>query len=466
MTNLVSKKSAISALVGLLCASPAFSSGYHFGTQSVSSQSTANSSSAEAADASTIFYNAAGLAKLEGSNISVNMNLVAPSVKYSHAHANYPSGEPQSVPGVTKGKITKSIAGAPHLYASHQLSDDLTLGLGVYIPFASETEYQRDSVLRYNINKMGLTSIDINPTLAYKINDSHSIAVGVIGQYSTAELRQFANLGRFAKLPNGIMESYADVKGSDWGFGFNLGYLWDVNDRVRLGMSYHSKVEHTLDGTAKWRVPAEIAGTVGSPAIGYMAKEGAQVGITTPESLSLHGMVKFDDKWTGFGDITWTRHSRFDKLAIDYEYSKVVANAVSGGVDRSDKTMMRPNWRNSYKIGIGGAYQYSDPLELRFGVAFDQSPVKSADYRMSTLPDNHRMWFSVGAKYDFSENSSINIGYTYLHIKETKANVNGWCGSMTPSGPGAKNCVSSRTSGSAKFKSKAHTLGIQYNYRF
>ncbi|MGL6046590.1 MAG: outer membrane protein transport protein, partial [Vogesella sp.] len=66
-------------------------SGYHFGTQSVSAQSTANASAAEAADASTIFYNAAGMTKLEGTNFSGALNLVAPSVKYSNASATYPT---------------------------------------------------------------------------------------------------------------------------------------------------------------------------------------------------------------------------------------------------------------------------------------------------------------------------------------------------------------------------------------
>lgn len=466
MTHLTSKKCLISALVGVFCVSPALSSGYHFGSQSVSAQSTANASAAEAADASTIFYNPAGLSKLEGTNFSINANIVAPSVKYSNASANYPVGSPSAVSGQTSGKITKDVVAVPHLYASHQLNDKFTLGLGIYMPFASETEYQHDSVLRYNVNKLGLTSIAFNPTLSYKINENHSIAAGIVGQYSSAELRQYANLGRLALQPNGVFESYAEVEGDDWGFGFNLGYLWDVNDDVRLGVSYRSKVDHTLSGSAEWKVPSAIAGAVGNTTVGYVPHESASVKITTPESLSVHGMMKLDDRWTAFGDVTWTRHSRFNEIDIEYGNSKVVANAVSGGVTRSNLTTMRPNWRDTFKVGIGASYQYSDPLELRFGVAFDQSPVKNPDDRLSTLPDNDRIWLSLGAKYDFNEHSSLNLAYSYIHIKDAKANVNGWCGSRTPAGPGAQNCVSSRTNGTADFKSHAHILGIQYNYRF
>ena len=73
-----------------LIAQSAWASGYHFGTQSVSSQSTANSSAAEAADPSTIFYNPAGLTKLEGTQATINLNIVAPNVKYSNGQAQYP----------------------------------------------------------------------------------------------------------------------------------------------------------------------------------------------------------------------------------------------------------------------------------------------------------------------------------------------------------------------------------------
>ncbi len=456
------------------CYTPvALASGYHFGTQSVSSQSTANASAAEAADASTIYYNAAGMSKLDGTNFSINANFVAPSAKYSNASANYPDGSP--IAGQTSGKISKDLVVVPHVYATHQLSEQWTLGLGVYVPFATETEYQYDSVLRYNVNKTGLTAIDINPTAAFKINDNHSISAGLLLQYATAELRQFANLGRLAALPNGI-DSYAEVEGDDWGIGYTLSYLWDVNDDVRLGANFRSKVDHHLEGSAKWKTahpayadPSLLGAIRGA---GYAESEDANVDIKTPESLSVHGMFKINDKWTAFADATWTRHSRFNKLRINYENPKVVANVArqtTGCANAActavlaDHTLLLPNWQDTYKLSIGALYQYSEPLQLRFGIAYDQSPVKSADYRLSTIPDNDRIWLSMGAKYDFNAHSSINIAYSYIHIQNAKANVNGWCGSLNPV---ANNCVSSRTDGSADFKGHANMLSIQYNYKF
>ncbi len=483
-TLLTTVKTSTILIGGALMAQAAWASGYHFGTQSVSSQATANASVAEAADPSTLFYNPAGLTKLEGTQATININLVAPKVKYSGASAEYPGGS--SVQGSTSGSIEpNSVLVAPHMYASHQLNDNVALGLGIYVPFGSGTEYQRDSVLRYNLNELGLQSIAIQPTVAYKFNEQHSVALGLIAQNTKAHLRQYANFG--ATIPaaigggNGNADGYAKVKGDDWGFGYNLAWMWDINDSARLGVNYRSKISHDLQAEAEWKLEAPIfsnstvlpnGATIGNIATGgvrgagYPAKEDASVKITTPESLSVHGMYKINPQWNVFGDVTWTRHSRFNKAEVLWgNGGRTVADPVNGGTTKSDRTILNPNWRNTYKVALGASYQVSEPLQLRFGWAYDQSPVKNSDLRMSTLPDANRMWFSVGGKYDINKNNSINVAYSYLNIQDSKANVNGFCGG-NEAGAGSQACVSSRTKGTANFKSHAHILGMQYTYKF
>ena len=451
-----------------------WASGYHFGTQSVSMQGAANSSAAEAADASTIFYNPAGLTTLEGTQATVNMNIVAPRVKYEGAYAYYPDGTeittaPDGVGDVERyGKITDGSAIAPHVYISHQVNDQTWLGLGVFVPFASGTEYEKHSVLRYNLNELSLQSIALQPTIAYRIHPKHAIAAGVVAQHSQATLRQFANFGAFLGR-NGVADGYAEVKGNDWGWGYNLAWLWDINDSVRMGINYRSKVSHELEGHAEWQL---VGGGFANPMLanrirqfGYVAKEEASVKLVTPESLSIHGMYRVNPKWNVFGDATWTRHSRFNQVKLKYATSKVVANPVMGGITHSDETIIRPNWRNTYKVSLGATYQYSEPLQVRFGMAYDQSPVRNADLRLTTLPDNDRIWLSLGTKYDFNKHHSMNMAYSHVFIKNARANVNGWCGSERIGG-GAKACVSSRTYGSANYKNRAHIVGLQYTYKF
>lgn len=439
-------------------------SGYHFGTQSVNAQGTANAAAAEAADASTIFYNPAGLSKLDSSQISVNANIVFPSIRYEADSATDFTGIP--VQGSKSGKITKTTV-APHVYGAYKANDDVTLGLGVYVPFGSATEYEKDSVLRHNINKLGLTTIAIEPVVAWKLNDRHSFGAGIIAQHTSAELRKYADWGIQQKAaakasgkPDAAIaaaiqaDGHADVKGSDWGFGYQLAWMWDINDRARVGVNYRSKVSHTLKGDAEWAADGAAAKALWSTTLatnGYTANEKASVKIVTPESLSVHGMYKATDKFNLFGDVTWTRHSRFNKAELVFEKEKSIANGK-----KSDRTTITPNWRNTYKVAFGGSYQVTEPLQLRAGIAFDKSPVRNADYRMNSLPDGNRIWFSVGAKYQLGKNHVIDAAYSHIHINDT----------VYRTGKASGNDVDSRGASSARFKNKADILGLQYTYKF
>ncbi len=452
-------KKTVLLLGTAFAAASVHASGYHFGTQSVNAQSTANAAAAEAADASTIFYNPAGLTKLDSSQISVNANIVLPSIRYEADSATDFTELP--VQGSKNGKITKTTV-APHIYGAYKVNDDLTVGLGVYVPFGSATEYEKDSVLRHNINKLGLTSIAVEPVAAWKLNERHSFGAGIIAQHTSAELRKYADWGiqkKAAMLNNPAAaaaiqaDGHADVKGSDWGFGYQLAWMWDINDRARVGVNYRSKVSHTLKGDAEWAADGAAAKAMWSTALaanGYTANEKARVKIVTPESLSVHGMYKVSDKANLFGDVTWTRHSRFNKAELVFENTKKIVNG------NSDRTTITPNWRNTYKVGFGGSYQISEPLQLRAGIAFDKSPVRNADYRMNSLPDGNRIWFSAGMKYNIGKNHVVDAAYTHIHINDTSYRT----------AKASGNDVDSKGASSARFKNHADIIGLQYTYKF
>lgn len=469
-------------LLSSLFAQQANASGYHFGTQSVTAQSTANAAAAEADNASTLFSNPAGLANLDKSQISATTTLVSPHIDYSNAKAQYFRGG--EVTGSDSGKITKNVVTAPHLYGAYKLNDRTTLGLGVYIPFGSETNYDRNSKLRYNINNLGLTTIAIEPAIAFKATDKHSFGAGVLAQYSKAELRKFsdwsaaysdaqlAGLKATGKLPStnrADFAGHADVKGNDWGFGYHLGWMYEPNSRLRIGAAYRSKVEHKLQGTAEWQPDGMVAKalyprTIGQPISllangmvdplggkGYLSSEGASLKIVTPESFSIHGMYKASDKLNLFGDATWTRHSRFNEANLVFENQKAT---VSG--KPSQITTIKPNWRNTFRVAVGGSYQLTHPLQLRAGIAFDQSPIRNAESRLNTLPDGNRMWYSAGIKYDFQKGHSLDIAYSHIHINDTHFEGQRATGMN----------VDSQGVTSADFNNYANIVGMQYTYKF
>jgi len=482
---------------------PALASGYNFGTQSVSTQGTANASTVEAIDATTLYYNVAGMTYLDGVNISQALNLVFADVKHDNAKVSTITG--QQVQGNSSGKSNESVLAVPHLYGTMKLSDRLSVGLGVYVPFGSSEDYDRNSVLRYNINQTSLRTIDINPAFAFKVTPTVSIGAGVFAQYADAKLRQYANFADAmasyyqavaraqpagsaaqkaaiaaatqASALSGVgpLDGYSEVTGNDWGFGYNLGVMWDVSPKTRVGLNYRSKVEHELTGDAKWTRPtspqavALNADATLAQFFGFIDSS-ARVKITTPASASFQFMHVLDDRTKLYADTTWTEHSELQNVDIEFSKSKITINPNAPASD----TIYVTKWKDSWKVAVGASYQVSDPLQLRFGLQYDKSPVSSDDTRLTTLPDNDRFWISFGLKYAFDKQSSVNLAYSYIKIKDATANTDGYCGGTYPfpngtSGaisPTAVNCVSSYTKGTVNYHSYANLVGMQYNRKF
>lgn len=482
---------------------PVLASGYNFGTQSVATQGTANASTVEATDASTLYYNVAGMSYLDGVNFSQALNLVMAEVKHSDAKATTITGQP--IQGASSGKSSESVVAVPHGYLTAKLNDRLSVGLGVYVPFGASEDYDRNSVLRYNINQTSLKTIDINPAFAFKVTPTVSIGGGVFAQYADAKLRQYANFADAmasyyqavaraqpagsaaqkaaiaaatqASALSGVgpLDGYSEVTGDDWGFGYNLGVIWDVTPKTRVGFNYRSKVEHELTGDAKWTRPtspqanalnadATIANFFG------FTDSAARVKITTPASASFQFMHVLDERTKLFADTTWTEHSELKNVDIEFSKSKITINPSAPASD----TIYVTNWKNSWKLAVGASYQVSDPLQVRFGLQYDKSPVSSDDTRLTTLPDNDRFWISFGLKYAFDKKSSMNFAYSYIKVKDATANTDGYCGGTYPfpngtSGaisPTAVNCVSSYTKGTVNYDSHANLIGLQYNRQF
>ncbi len=444
--------------------SPVYASGYHLGLQSVTAVATGNAAAAEAADAATIVTNPAGLVNLDGTQIDTNLFVIKPEIKYHNARGTFTDGS--SVQGPEHGNIANTAQLVPQLYFSHRLNDKWGMGLGVYIPYAARTNDSSDSVLRYNVNKTNVKALDINPAVAYKINERHSVGVGLIAQYLHAEVQKYADFAPVGSAKFGIpqaslhqkapgaFDARATVKGNDWGYGFNAGWLWDMNDDVRVGISYRSKINQHLHGTARWQPTGSYAKNYAPlfEQFGFKSLEGAEVQITTPEVVSLHGMWKVNPQWNVFGNVSWTRSSRLHQLDIQFEHDKTI-DPVHGAT--SNTTHIGTNWRDTYAVGVGASYQQNPHLQWRFGVNYDQSPVRSSTTRLSTIPDGNRWLFGGGMKYDVNKNDTVAVSYAYLHIQHTH---------MNQQDQGAH--VSSNVRGIADHRSNAHIAGVSYTHRF
>ena len=370
---------------------------------------------ASAEDASTVFFNPAGMTRLSGSQLSLVLHAIKPTAEFSNTASVAAAGRPLGDNGGDAGNWTP----VPNFYYVTELSQNLRAGLGISSPFGLKTEYDPSWMGRFQAIKSDLKTININPALAYKINDQLSIGAGLNAQYISAELTNAVYLGAGP-------EGQAKVKGDDWSVGYNLGVLYELNPATRFGLAYRSDVRHKLEGDVTFTgVPAPN---------GPISAE-----ITLPETVSLSGFHQINPQWAMMGDITWTRWSRFQEL-------RIVRNT---GITVGQPTI--ENWDDTYRFALGASYQQSKQLKLRGGIAYDQSPVSDA-YRTARIPDADRTWLTVGATYQLSAKSSMDFGYAHIFVANATINNN------NPS-PTPGKLVGS-------YDNSVDILSAQFNHRF
>ncbi|GAB3250939.1 OmpP1/FadL family transporter [Chitinimonas naiadis] len=484
-------------LVGAVFAQQAYASGYHFGTQSVSAQGTANASGAAAEDASTIFYNPAGLTNVKGTTFSGVIDLVLPHGKFTDQGSHTVGVQsPATGQTVIPGRATGGSDGGdfveptvvPHAYFSHQLNDRATVGFGVFVPFGSKTEYNEDWVGRYNIIKTELKTVALNPSFAFKASDMVSVGGGITAQYIEGKLIKGADFGTggvglllqsgaiSAATANALLNvvgvagnpkysGQVNIKGDDWGFGWNLGVMLNIDPGTRIGMAYRSKIKHELQGDAVWTVPQSFS-AAGTPfgAAGAIVQAGlnarysnsaATLKVDTPESLSISGFKQVNEKLALMADITRTRHSRFEELRVDFANGLADSNTPE-------------KWTDTTKVSFGGAYQLNDTIKLRGGLAYDESPVDDSN-RTASIPDSNRKWISLGANWAVSKESSFDFAYSFVQVGKPKVNAFDNGGQLAANGAPVCNQTNNTSSCATlvgEYKVYSHILGVQYNHRF
>ncbi|WJW76190.1 outer membrane protein transport protein [Thiohalobacter sp. IOR34] len=412
-------------------ASSAQGAGFAIIEQSASSLGNAFAgSAATAADASTLFFNPAGLTRLDRSQLVVAGHIISPTAKFSNnASSTNPSlgGLPLSGGNGGDGGETAFV---PNFYYSHPLGGRFVLGIGINAPFGLETRYDRDWVGRYEGVKSELLTLNINPTLAWRATDRLSLGIGIDAQYIDAELSNAVDFGSLclassssSLIPFSIptatcigagitapqtADGFATMTGDDWSWGYNLGLTYELSDAVRLGLAYRSRINHTLKGNVDYTAPASAAQAALFNAVFTDQKVTARLNLPESLSLSLAWQSHPDLQW--LADITWTRWSRFEELRI------------IGANGSTTLSVVDESWENVLRYALGLNYRYDDRWTLRAGLAFDEEPIPDARHRTPRIPGNDRRWLSAGFSYRLDADTRIDAGYSHLFISDTPIN--------------------------------------------
>ena len=354
--------------------------------------------SAIAEDASTIYFNPAGMTYIQGMQAVGALHLINPNAEFNNkgsVAADLPGPAPARPLG-GEGPNAGDLAFVPNFYFKMDLTDSVKLGIGVNAPFGLKTEYDRKWVGRFQADKSEVKTININPSIAFKVNDQLALGFGVSAMRAEATLSRAINVG--------LAESHVEIKGNDWGFGFNLGAIFQATADTRIGVAYRSKIEQHLDGRSK--SPFTTVNAIPTRTL----NTGVKADVTLPENFSISAFSHVNDTWDLMGDVTWTRWSQLEELRIVRDNGSTLA-------------VTPENWNNTLRYSVGVNYLYSDAVKLRAGLAYDEEAI-SDNFRTARIPGNDRKWLSLGAGWQVTPASKLDIGYSRLFISDAKIDDN------------------------------------------
>ena len=437
---------------------PAFAAGFQVNEVSPALQGAATAGSAAAQDdVSAMFINPATLSTLKSNQAYLGFSDIIPNINMYDASATHTV----NIPGTPASSISANVLGetsqnsiakaavAPDGYLSYRINSRLVAGLALLAPFGLTTSYDNTSVLRYIADNSNVEAININPALSYMINEKWSVGLGMQIQYVSATFSNFN--GPYTGVPqldSILATTHASyVNGSSWGYGFNIGALFQPDSLTRIGAGYRSQIsEHITGAGRQFTTPG---GVVPAPSQNFLFNAGssASAKIKTPGVFTLSAARDINN-FTVKASVQVNFWDTFNQLSI-YMPQAFATNST-----------IQTHWKNAWLGALGADYRINTAWTVRAGLAYDETPTQDA-YRDPRIPDSDRVWLSAGASCKLNKNLSFDGAYTHIFMRDQSVNVTQAAGSS------ANSTVPLEVNhAQAKFQGSADVVALAARYSF
>jgi long-chain fatty acid transport protein len=397
MKNYPTKLVINSALAAatILTTSTVSAAGFALREQSAYGQGSSFAGVAAGGSISTSFWNPANTGEVEGSEFQGMISIIAAETDVNTTGAS----------DVIYGSLNETgdisgTAAVPALYYAHEIDDKFSWGLSLTVPYGTSTEADQGSRSQYVSRNAEASSINLNPTFAYQITKNTSLGIGLMFQKLDLELSRAipvgAAAGRFS-----ANDPVLKIEGDGTALGATFGFTYK-DDQNAFGIGYRSSLDH------------DIKGSLTVAALGVNA--GANLDIKTPSSLTLGYKRQLTQKFNLGLTLERTQWSSVGTLPVR---SSVTGNVLTIG---GSAVAVPLNYQDTSYYSIGGEYKYSANTMLRAGIGLDETTVSDTT-RTTQLPDNDRIWLSLGFTKNLKSGMVLDFGYTYVSLDE-KAVVN------------------------------------------
>lgn len=395
MTTAFFKKSLIAAAV-TLASTQTFAAAFQLNEHSASGLGRAYAGEAAIADnASVLSRNPAAMTTFDKMALSVSGTYIKPDVDVA--------GDIYAGPAKLASSSESDIAPdafVPATYFIQPLNDQWAWGIGLFSNYGLATEYSKTFPAGAGAGDTELLTFNINPNIAYRINSNFSVGAGINAVYAQAELNRYA--GALAITPPLNSDTaIAHLKGDTWGFGWNVGTLYEINENNRLALTYRSQVDLSFDG--------DFNGSTSN----FKTVDG-NLKLDLPAQAEFAGYHRLNQQFAVHYSVNWTDWSAFQEL-----------KATSSGCNMPGQPgvcLNKPEkFKDSTRYSLGGTWYVNPSWEARIGFAYDNSPIEP-EYRSLSIPDSDRVWYSAGATYHIDQDMSVDFGMAYLDGKEVDVN--------------------------------------------
>lgn len=421
-----------SAVVALMATGVAHAGSFSLYTESstVALGNFAAGSAAEAADASTGWYNPAGLALLHNQQVVSSGIGVFPSSKltgtstYSSPLTANPAG-----PRATNVETYSGVNGAkkdafvPAFHYARPVGENTTVGLSIVAPFGLATNWEVDGPVRYSATKSELLTFNFSPEMGTKITENFAIGAGLDLQYAKVKFNSVigspALLG-FTGLPPRLFDSSVTNQGHSFGVGFHAGAMFMFNENhSRVGVNYQSKMKHKFhgDSTLDGRL-AQGASPFSNPNSSFVSNDLSSNNVSLPDVVTLSGYHDVNEKLALLASVVYTGWSSVPTI----ELNNVAAFSTALNRRAIVDSVSTLDYKDTWRAALGVNYKLNNTWMLRAGGGYDQSPTNDA-HRDARIPDVDKWALSVGTHYQARANIGIDFGYTHLFaVRDTPIN--------------------------------------------
>jgi len=386
----------VCAAVGLALAATRADAGglgiYEVGSSDLGTAAAGRAALAE--DASTAWGNPAGMTRLDGTQLLFGLQPLIVTTEFD-------TGSQTTTPGTDGGNAGGFIP-AGGLYGVYSILPELKVGASLNSYVGGSLSYDDNWVGRYYTTEAELLTFNFNPVIAYRVLPWLSLGAGFSVQW--AQLKSEAAINNALDgLPDGRLK-YEDT---NFGFGGNVGALFEINERARIGITYRSQVDQSFDDVPSF---AQL-GPVLEAGLQRAGVLGSNLGLDTtiPQEAMLSGFGQVTDDLALMANFGWQAWSQFGEYSVSLASVPPRKVAPDAGFD------------DTFHTAIGAHYRLGEPTLLQLGFAYDSSAVNESN-RGPALPVDQQLRFAAGVLYDITEDYRLSFAYEYVNLGSAPIN--------------------------------------------